>query len=45
MYQYNLKYGRIDTFFLYYSNLKDYISSNADESCSLLEIFEFILSS
>ena len=22
MYQYNLKYGRIDTFFLYYSNLK-----------------------
>ena len=24
MYQYNLKYGRIDTFFLYYSNLKDY---------------------
>ena len=25
MYQYNLKNGRIDTFFLYYSNLKDYL--------------------
>ena len=24
MYQYNLKLGRIDTFFLCYSNLKDY---------------------
>ena len=25
MYQYNLKYGRIDTFFLCYSNLKYYV--------------------
>lgn len=25
MYQYNLKFGRIDTFFLCYSNLKDYL--------------------
>ena len=25
MYQYNLKYGRIDTFFLYWYNLKDII--------------------
>lgn len=28
MYQYNLKYGRIDTFFLCYSNLKYLIDIN-----------------
>ena len=30
MYQYNLKFGCIDTFFLGYSNLKDIIDKNAD---------------
>lgn len=32
MYQYNLKYGRIDTFFLCYSNLKDLIADVANLS-------------
>ena len=28
MFQYNLKYGRIDTFFLYQSNLNGYFNQN-----------------
>ena len=28
MYQYNLEFGRIDTYFLYYSNLKYFIDIN-----------------
>ena len=38
MYQYNLKYGRIDTFFLYYSNLKDYFQ-NANIALADVETF------
>lgn len=31
MYQYNLIIGRIDTSFLYYSNLKDFIDINYND--------------
>ena len=35
MYQYNLKFGRIDTFFLYYSNIKNIF-------CAKMEIYFYL---
>ena len=37
MYQYNQKYGRIDTFFLYQSNIKYLIDTNT-MSCNMLDL-------
>ena len=39
MYQYNLKFGRIDTFFLCYSNLKYLIDINTTIAIGVAIVF------